>query len=373
MNKNISFSLIIFFTFSLSFSQIASYKFENNLNDEIGNYTAFHTKNGVINNQIEFRNEGDGYENVILLDSTQGIFLPKAFNSKLDFSKSIEFIFDFKITNLGSSRGRKEILELSGGGNDNTEGINIWTDKINDNSYKVILNYTDGGYNRGEPNHPGGSRNTSGFFDVNEWVKFRLIIDFENKKWKTILNSESSSGLFDDFYDFEKIKQTILNNHIRIGWLNNAKSVQSNFSSSMMFDNFKIFSPKSDGDTNDLKAALIAMKNHVNGDNILSNAQLENYLNIIQINWWGNFAKLRNEVFDFINAYESKNDPLFTQSNGKLVGGSTVKIVDLPIPSQVIYYIQQQIFDDEYTSSNISNMEGVKFEAHEAFPGKVSD
>jgi len=130
---------------------------------------------------------------------------------------------------------------------------------------------------------------------------------------------------------------------------------------------------KSDGDTNDLKAALIAMKNHVNGDNILSNAQLENYLNIIQINWWGNFAKLRNEVFDFINAYESKNDPLFTQSNGKLVGGSTVKIVDLPIPSQAIYYIQQQIFDDEYTSSNISNMEGVKFEAHEAFPGKVSD
>ena len=373
MNKNISFSLIIFFTFSLSFSQIASYKFENNLNDEIGNYTAFHTKNGVINDQIEFRNEGDGYENVILLDSTQGIFLPKAFNSKLDFSKTSEFIFDFKITNLGSSRGRKEILELSAGFNDNSEGINIWTEKINDNRYKIILNYTDGGSNRGEPNHPGRSENNIGSFDVNEWIKFRLIIDFENKKWKTILNSVESLGLFEDSYDFEKIKQTILNNHIRIGWLNNTTSVESKFTSSMMIDNFKIFSPKSDGDTNDLKAALIAMKNHVNGDNILSNAQLENYLSIIQINWWGNFAKLRNEVFDFINAYESKNDPLFTQSNGKLVGGSSVKIVDLPIPSQIIYYIQQQIFDDEYTSSNISNMEGVKFEAHEAFPGKVSD
>jgi hypothetical protein len=374
MKKITTLFAILFFTFlNQTQAQIASYKFENNLNDEIDNYTAFHTKNGVINNQIEFRNEGDGYKNVILLDSTQGIFLPKAFNSKLDFSKSIEFIFDFKITNLGSSDGRKEILELSRGGNDNTEGINISTDKTNDNRYRVILNYTDGGYNRGEPNHPGGSRNTIGLFDVNEWVKFRLIIDFENKKWQTILNSVSSSGRFDDFYDFEKIKQTILNNHIRIGWLNNATSVDPEFTSSMMFDNFKIFSPKSDGDTNDLKAALIAMKNHVNGDNILSNAQLENYLGIIQINLWGNFAKVRNEVFDFINAYESKNDPLFTQSNGNLVGGSRVNIVDLPIPSQAIYYIQQQIFDDEYTSSNISNMEGVKFEAHEAFPGKVSD
>ena len=381
MKKNILLSLIIFFSFSFSFCQIASYKFENNLNDEIGNYTAFHTKNGVINNQIEFRNEGDGYKNVILLNSTQGIFLPKTLNSKLDFSKSIEFIFDFKITDLGSSSGRKEILELSRGWNDDSEGINIWTDKINDNRYKVILNYSDGGYNRGEPNHPGGSRNTIGFFDVNEWVKFRLILDFENKKWETILNSESSSGLFDDFYDFEKIKQTILNNHIRIGWLNNALnkqnklhfSVHPDFTSSMMFDNFKTFSPKSDGDANDLIAALIAMKNHVNGDNILSNAQLKNYLSIIQINWSGNFAKVRNEVFDFINAYEYKNDPLFAQSNGKLVGGSTVKIVDLPIPSQAIYYIQQQIFDDEYTSSNISKMEGIKFEAHEAFPGKVSD
>ena len=368
MNKNIPFSLIIFFTFSLSFSQIASYKFENNLNDEIGNYTAFHTKNGVINNQIEFRNEGDGYENVILLDSTQGIFLPKAFNSKLDFSKSIEFIFDFKITNLGSSRGRKEILELSGGGNDNTEGINIWTDKINDNSYKVILNYTDGGYNRGEPNHPGGSRNTIGFFDVNEWVKFRLIIDFENKKWKTILNSESSSGLFDDFYDFEKIKQTILNNHIRIGWLNNATSVHSNFTSSMMFDNFKIFSPRSDGNSNAIKTALIAMKNHVNGDNILSNAQLKNYLSIIQINYFGNFAKVRNEVFDFLNAYESKNIPVFSNSN------NSVDFTSLSTETQTLIFLQQSIFDEEYNSElKVIGMSGVKFEAADHFPGKVKE
>ena len=208
---------------SASFGQIVSYDFENSLTDNISGYNGTYTVNGNVSNTPVYTSGESGLG--ILLDPTQGIYFPKSLNNQLDFDKSIEFLFDFKITTLGNDDGRKEILELSAGWNDNTTGINVWTDKIDNNTYKVILNYTDGGYNEGVPNHPGGSRNNIGPFNVGEFVKLRLILDFEKNKWNTILNNSFSSAYFDSYYDLDKIKQAVKDNYIRIGWLNNSSSL----------------------------------------------------------------------------------------------------------------------------------------------------
>ena len=88
------------------------------------------------------------------------------------------------------------------------------TYKINDDNYKVMLNYSDGGYNRGVENHPGGSRNNIGSFKVGDFVKFRLILDFEKKRWTSILNNTSSSAYFDDYYDNIKAVHFEFKNHI---------------------------------------------------------------------------------------------------------------------------------------------------------------
>ena len=360
--------ILLLLVSSTFYGQIVSYDFENNLTDKISEFNAIYTENGGISN-TPFYTAGESGSG-IFLDSTQGIYLPMSLNNQLDFDKSIEFIFDFKITTLGSDDGRKEILELSAGWNDNAPGINVWTDKIDDNNYKVILNYSDGGYNEGVENHPGGSRNNIGTFDVGEFVKFRLILDFEKNKWTTILNNTSSSTYFDDYYDWDKIKQVVKNNYIRIGWLNAAQSwVMANypdiFTSSMILDNLKIYSPKSNALLSELTTALNAMTNHVNGSSPLTESQLQKYLTDIQLNYSGNFTDAKSDIFEFLNAYEDKYEPVFADGNQAVFS-------ELPIETQTLIFLQQAIFDEEY-KSNADEMEGIKFEFSEVFPGKVSN
>ena len=356
--------ILFLFVSSASFGQIVSYDFENSLTDNISGYNGTYTVNGNVSNTPVYTSGESGLG--ILLDPTQGIYFPKSLNNQLDFDKSIEFLFDFKITTLGNDDGRKEILELSAGWNDNTTGINVWTDKIDNNTYKVILNYTDGGYNEGVPNHPGGSRNNIGTFNVGEFVKLRLILDFEKNKWNTILNNSFSSAYFDSYYDLDKIKQAVKDNYIRIGWLNNSSSLPYNgFTSTVLVDNLKIYSPKSNAMLSELITALDAMKNHVNGSSPLSESQLEKYLNDIQLNYSGNFTAAKSNIIEYLNAYEDKYEPVFANGNQSVFS-------NLPVETQTLIFLQQAIFDEEY-KSNIEQMEGIKFEFSEVFPGKVKD
>jgi len=350
---------------STFYGQIVSYGFENNLTDNISGFDGTYTVNGNISSTTPVYTTGQSGLG-ILLDPTQGIYLPMSLNNQLDFDKSIEFVFDFKITTLGSDDGRKEILELSAGWNDNTTGINVWTDKIDNNNYKVILNYTDGGYNEGVENHPGGSRNNIGTFDVGEFVKFRLILDFEKNKWTTILNNTSSSAYFDSYYNLDKIKQAVKDNYIRIGWLNNSSSLPYNgFTSTVLVDNLKIYSPKSNTLLSELTTALNAMTNHVNGSSPLTESQLQKYLTDIQLNYSGNFTDAKSDIFEFLNAYENKYEPVFANGNQAVFS-------ELPVETQTLIFLQQAIFDEEY-KSNAEEMEGIKFEFSEVFPGKVKD
>ena len=350
---------------STFYGQIVSYGFENNLTDNISGFDGTYTVNGNISNTTPVYTTGQSGLG-ILLNPTQGIYLPMSLNNQLDFNKSIEFVFDFKVTTLGSDDGRKEILELSAGWNDNTTGINVWTDKIDNNNYKVILNYTDGGYNEGVENHPGGSRNNIGTFDVGEFVKFRLILDFEKNKWTTILNNTSSSAYFDSYYNLDKIKQAVKDNYIRIGWLNNSSSLPYNgFTSTVLVDNLKIYSPKSNTLLSELTTALNAMTNHVNGSSPLTESQLQKYLTDIQLNYSGNFTDAKSDIFEFLNAYENKYEPVFANGNQAVFS-------ELPVETQTLIFLQQAIFDEEY-KSNAEEMEGIKFEFSEVFPGKVKD
>ena len=357
--------ILLLLVSSTFYGQIVSYDFENNLTDNISGFDGIYTVNGNISNTTPVYTTGQSGLG-ILLDPTQGIYLPMSLNNQLDFDKSIEFVFDFNITTLGSDEGRKELLELSAGWNDNTTGINVWTDKIDDNNYKVILNYTDGGYNEGVENHPGGSRNNIGTFDVGEFVKFRLILDFEKNKWTTILNNTSSSAYFDSYYDLNKIKQAVKDNYIRIGWLNNSSSLPDNdFTSTVLVDNLKIYSPKSNTLLSELTTALNAMTNHVNGSSPLTESQLQKYLTDIQLNYSGNFTDAKSDIFEFLNAYEDKYEPVFADGNQAVFS-------ELPIETQTLIFLQQAIFDEEY-KSNADEMEGIKFEFSEVFPGKVSN
>ena len=363
------FFLILFLAvFNNLSAQIVSYTFENNLNDNISGQNGSFTVNGLNNNNPIFTTGKSGKG--VSLDYDEGIKFPISINNSLLFDKSIEFIFDFKITDLGDGQGRKEILELSAGWNDNTAGINVFSTKIDNNNYRITLNYTDGGYNAGVENHPGGSRNNIGTFEINEFINFRLILDFEKNKWFTILNNTSSSAFFDDYYDLNKMKKAFKENNIRVGWLNSGiEWVMNNhpeiYTAKMVLDNFEIYSPRSIPDVSEFTTALTALTKHVKQTEIINETQLANYLNDIQLNYSGNFEYAKSEILEFINAYEDRYEPVFADGNQAVFSS-------LPIVTQALIFLQQSIFDEEY-KTDYESLDGLKFEFSEVFPGKVND
>jgi len=130
-----------------------------------------------------------------------------------------------------------------------------------------------------------------------------------------------------------------------------------------------LFIPLISFSQSDLVKALNAMTNHVNGTNELTDSQLTEYFTDIKTNFSDNFSSVREHVLNYTNAYESKYEPLFLDGDNNL---NKINIDDLKIESQTIFYLQQTIFDNEYSSLKVENMSGIKFEAHEGFPGKIS-
>ena len=107
------------------------------------------------------------------------------------------------------------------------------------------------------------------------------------------------------------------------------------------------------------------MTNHVNGSSPLSESQLQKYLTDIQLNYSGNFIAAKSDILEYLNAYENKYEPVFANGNQAM-------FAELPVETQTLIFLQQAIFDEEY-NSNAEEMEGIKFEFSEVFPGKVKD
>jgi len=123
--------------------------------------------------------------------------------------------------------------------------------------------------------------------------------------------------------------------------------------------------PSGDG-LSEFILALNAMTNHVNDNNLLIENQLINHLNTIKSYALCNLSAAKTEIFDFTDTYEENNPPVFSNNN------SPVKFSELAIETQAFIFLQQTIFDEQYTDSNLINMSGIKYEAANHFPGEVN-
>ena len=116
---------------------------------------------------------------------------------------------------------------------------------------------------------------------------------------------------------------------------------------------------------NEFKLALNSMTDHINGYKLLINNDLENNLNTIQSYYLCNYSAAKTEIFNFIDAYEESNPPVFANNN-------SIKFSEMPIDTQILIFLQQTIFDNEYSEDNLINMSGIKYEAANYFPGEVN-
>jgi hypothetical protein len=368
--KTALFNSILFLTFSLN-AQIANYQFENNLTDGISNYNASYLNEGNVSSNPTYLSGSSGQG--VFLGPLEGIALPVLLNSELDTSSSIEIEFDFKITDLGDGNGQIYLLSMQSTWGENSPGISVFAraDIFSpEEDYEVVFNYSDGGFDLGVPDHPGHNETRIGFFNVDELVDLRLILDFKNNKWVSLVGAKYTTNFFDSYYDFSHIKETILEDKILFGWSRDQENEMvfspNQYTSSAIFDNISISSPRKPGNPSLLREGLIAMKNHVTNTNVLSDAELQSKLVQIQLNYQGNFLEAEAAIYEYLTSYEERYEPVFSDRQ-------QVEFQFLSPEAQTLIFLQQAIHDDQFTLDNISNMEGVFFEAAEAFPGKVSE
>ena len=371
MRKNYT-TLLLLFLLSLSLNaQIASYKFENNLNDDIGGYTAIYEKLATEVPNPNFLDGETGKK--IGLDVLHGIKLPIALNSKIDVSKSVEFSFDFVYEEFN---GESVMTLFTNHGDLNAPGISLFAIKLNPDRdvYQIYFSYSDGKYGQEIPQHDGHVKYVVGEFKEKEKVSIKLILDFETNQFSTVLNGSYSSAFFqDNIYDMEVIKNSLKEQYFYFGWVLGIETFIEQelqdepdiWGKLISVDNVVISSPRTSGNTSVLQTALNNLTNHVNESIVLSESELlKNYSDIIS-NLGTNFNDAKNEIFTFISTYQNKNEPIFKD----LV--IVNKYNHINVLEKTLLFLQQYILD--VASNNPDSLNNIKFEFAEVFPGKIED
>lgn len=362
------FLALSLFLLSNSNAQLANYLFENNLNDTVSNSNPVLLNSGVeTTNSANFVAGSSGQS--VLLSPLQGLKFPLSLSNQIDTNKSLEIEFKFTLTDIGDGVGYMALISNQGGVNDS--GITIFTRHdvfSSKKDYEVVFSYADGGFNLGVPDHPGHDETRIGVFNEGDEVQLKLIIDFENKQWFSLLNDVYTSAPIDAFYDYSLIKKSFVEKEIYMSWYPGMEQdipfTTKFFTSTVAFDNFALYSPKQSGNQGIFVNAVQAMTSHVNGSQTLTSSELDKNLADVQLNFDFDFSSVKQVIFDYVNAYETAKDPVFNSRN-------IVSISSLPAESQLLILLQQYIHDKQFIPSNISSMAGVKFEFASVFPGNV--
>ena len=370
MRKNYT-TLLLFFTVSLSLNaQIASYNFNDNLNDAGSNHNASYIILGKESGESPNYLASDSGKK-IMLDLEQGVKLPTSINSQLDLTKSIEFNMEFTYEEFNGASEKYFITNQNGL---NSPGFSVFTSHNDSNSFRIVFSYSDGKFGDVHPKHEGHAEIFLGRYPEGQKISMKIVIDFENNQLVSIINNKYSVKFFlNDVYDLDVVKNTIINDNIYLGWqvgfeneIDRILAEEPNrWGKKISIDNFDVYSPRKTGNNTALKNALTSLTNHTNGSQTLSESELESLFNVIVGNFTDNFDDVKNDIFSFINAYEANNEPIF--NSYELVG---VDFID--IPSKILLLFQQYMFDIEL-HKNVEDFQGVKYETSDFFPGKVEN
>ena len=403
MNRIRFFFQLLFLVPFISFAQIASYSFNENLNDDIDN------QNGIFNPQNCCDLHGTGHcadisnsygidvcnlpkeisaENFISEGANKilnlGLFnyfkLPNSVNDQIDTSKSFVLDFKFKIPSIGwSEDNSKEYIRTIAGNTHFDQRATGFTVSV----FKTY--HSDGAANYNLMVLLGGEEDVHDdvagqvFFlksiDLDTWVDFSMTFVFDEQFPNIIFNVDGvrEKYTFDDPGDIElpPFKKALKEEQIYIG---TDKSLlfygreEGERSGPLFIDDLKIYSPRPVGDSNIIKNILTLFKNSILGNQSLTQTEKEShYLSLID-NWDNNYEPVFTEIKDYMKAYEDNYGPIFLEMEAKYPQ-------EFPEETKIQYLIQQSLHDVYFTAENIKkpSFENFIFEDASIWPGPVSE
>ena len=403
MNTIKFFFLLFFLLPFISFAQIASYSFNENLNDDINNqtglfnpqnccdlYEAGHcadisTSYGIDvcnlpkNTSAEnFISEGDN--KVLSLGLFDYVKLPNSVNDQVDISKSFVLDLKFKIPSIGwsedNSRGFIRTIVGNTHFDQRATGFTVSVVKHYDdgNPKYDLLVYVGG---KEDPlSDVAGQKFILKSIDVDTWVDFSMTFVFDEPFPNIIFNVDGvrQKMFFDEEWpniEMPAFKNALKNEQIYIGTdkeLLFYGREEGERSGPLLIDDLKIYSPKPLGDSSIIKNILTLFKNSILGNQSLTASERETYYLSFINNWDNNYEPVFSELKEYINVYEDNYGPIFLEMEKK-------DPQEFPEETKIQYLIQQSLHDVYFTAENINkpSFENFIYEDASIWPGPVSE
>lgn len=370
------FVFLLIFPFVSLLAQEAEYNFENDITDSSTNSydLTFLDLNVPATPSTEIFLDGLNGK-AIELAPEAALQLPLALGQFMLNEDEFEVEFSYNLTSFGDwtfengpFSGETELFNFRAEIGTTSPGIKINLQKIGEtDEYRMAVNYSDG---------TGGQSGSDfsywvlvGEFSKDEWVDVLLKVDLVGRKWTLKANDAYVEAIFDPNFDVDHFKQGLSQTTPYFGWIEGQAGQMDyqpdRYTNFILLDEVKIYAPYRPSDLDVLREALIAVTNHVNESNVLTQTELDDYTNDIISNYQGSYFDAETEILNYTNTYEAKYEPLFTNRDLQ-------NVYEMSKEAQIIYYLQQYILDDVFVSGNLDLVDGVKFEAAEVFPGAIN-
>jgi peptidase M60-like protein/type IX secretion system substrate protein/enhancin-like peptidase M60 family len=354
-------------------SQVASYNFNSNVEDQLGAHHA------SVFGSPTFEN-GE----YIAFNPGEYLTLPLSLSESIDVSESWQVQFRFKVEgDWRATEGEEAQVILSNKRYDQREGGFDITAREWGGQLQIITTFGDG-----VVYEPGACASCCTVCTESEG-KLDWVMDIDSDIWydvkiKFVFTSErpyiqyeingtvavSFFNLEDPKADPQGFRQTINQQQFWVGTSkDNGIFIHSTNHPKMdlQIDELSFYSPVPAGDADEVGIALQALVDEMNGVTNLSEVEVQTLRKNFVDNWDDeSYGENEAVIWSYIDAYAENNEPIF----------STWDNVENPqdfTPTEAIQFIiEQWILDNRYGPETVSEMEGLVFEDHELFPGKVS-
>jgi len=204
-----------------------------------------------------------------------------------------------------------------------------------------------------------------GIVNIDEWVDLQIVVDFASKNIRALVNNVFLLRPFNSDAVLENIISGMRDNPMYLGWYAHTHWPHNPHSSGVTIDYLAIYDSAPPPDGERYRDAVVALGEYIDGARSLTLEEREAYYLDIALNSGGQYLPYRSEADAFIAAFEAANLPLFHRTYHENVD-------EWPPEDRAMLVIQQDIHDNAFTQGSLQALEGLKFEAADAFPGMVS-
>jgi|GEM_PF-3243958 len=359
---------ILCFAFSNQIdAQFASYSFDTDANDTINGY------NANIYESPSYLTDGNSA--VIELEGDEFLSLPSELSTHINPEGSFMYTIRFKVTddydtnpyNGETTAFPKRVLVANKSEHPNGLGFNlIYRRGVFSND--IVASYGDDVLQFGQQHSIAGAQvgvwyeiTVKMYFNVPvPYIQYVISVD-EGDSFTKIFNFDPN------VVNIDRFTAALNKQKIWVGTdVNNSVGRDGKPYAKVNIDKLIFYDAVPLSDPTIINTLLSSLIDGMNGTTTLSDAEKDALHTDFVINWdSGSYASNKVIVATYLEACNSKYGVIFEDQ-------TRVEVSDMPEPQRIQFTIQQWMTDNLYTTANTSEMSGISFLDHTAFPGAVS-